>query len=166
MLKNSQKNQRGRMFQSIKAEANFKRTGAERMADWITSRIGSMPFLLTNVIFFTLWILINTGQIRLIPPFDPFPFNLLTTFVSLEAIFLAIFVLISQNRSSKVDDLREETHLQLNLISEKEVTKLMKMISLLMEKEGIDMSQDPELKEMLRPFSEEDIERRLEKEIF
>jgi uncharacterized membrane protein len=85
--------------------------------------------------------------------------------VSLEAIILAIFVLISQNRTSKVDDLREETHLQLNLISEREITKLMKMVALLLNKQGIDLSEDPELKKMIRPVSEEEIEKMLEKEI-
>ena len=98
-------------------------------------------------------------------PFDPFPFSLLTTIVSLEAIILAIFVLISQNRTAKVDDLREETHLQINLIAEKEITKVMKMLAILLEKQGVDLSQDPELKKLLKPVSEEEIERRLEKEI-
>ena len=55
--------------------------------------------------------------------------------------------------------------MQLNLISEKEVTKLVKMMALLLAKEGIDLSQDPELHQMLRPVSEEEIEKRLEKEI-
>src|SRR6185436_19791162 len=109
--------------------------------------------------------LINTGYFSGISAFDPFPFNLLTTIVSLEAIILAIFVLISQNRTAKVDDLREETHLQLNLISEREITKLIKMMALLLERQGIDLSQDPELKKMIRPVSEEEIERRLEREI-
>ncbi|OGI60647.1 hypothetical protein A2641_01960 [Candidatus Nomurabacteria bacterium RIFCSPHIGHO2_01_FULL_37_25] len=154
-----------KILRSIKAKAYAKRTLTEKITDWMTSSFGSNTFLLFNIFLFVAWILINTNQIKIIPPFDPFPFNLLTTFVSLEAIFLAIFVLISQNRSSKVDDLREETHLQLNLISEKEITKLMKMTALLLEKEGIDLSQDPELKKMIRPVSEEEIEKRLEKEI-
>jgi len=111
------------------------------------------------------WILINTNQIKIIPTFDPFPFNLLTNIVSLEAIILAIFVLISQNRTAKVDDLREETHLQINLITERELTKLMKMMAILLEKQGLDLSQDPELQKMLKPISEEEIEKRLEKEI-
>jgi uncharacterized membrane protein len=91
---------------------------------------------------------------------------LLTTFVSLEAIILAIFVLISQNRSLKVDDIREETHLQINIITEREITKLMKMVVILLEKQGVDLSQDPELKKMLKPVSESEIEKQLEKEIF
>ena len=79
---------------------------------------------------------------------------------------MAIFVLISQNRNSKIDDLREETHLQINLISEKEITKLMKMMEILLEKQGVDLSQDPELKKLLKPISEEEIENKLAKEIF
>lgn len=149
----------------MKAKADAKRTPMERMADWMTSKFGSTTFLLLNVALFIGWTVINTNQIKAIPAFDPFPFMLLTTIVSLEAIILAIFVLISQNRTAKVDDLREETHLQLNLISEREVTKIIKMMALLLEKQGIDISQDPELKKMIRPLSEEEIEKRLEREI-
>lgn len=156
---------RRKIFRSIKAKANAKRTNMEKVADFMTSTFGSNTFLVLNIIFLLGWILVNTNQIKSIAVFDPFPFSLLTTIVSLEAIILAIFVLISQNRTAKVDDLREETHLQLNLISEREITKLMKMTALLLEKEGIDLSQDPELKKMIRPVSEEEIEKRLEKEI-
>lgn len=156
---------RKKIFYSIKAKADAKRTVLERMADYMTSTFGSNTFLILNVILFVAWLLINTNKISFIPAFDIFPFNLLTNLVSLEAIILAIFVLISQNRTSKVDDLREETHLQLNLISEKEITKLIKMMALLLEKNGIDLSQDPELKKMVRPVSEEEIQTRLEREI-
>jgi uncharacterized membrane protein len=149
--------QKRKIFKSIKAKADSERTASERVADWATKRFGSTTFFLVNGLFFILWILINTGQIKAVPAFDPFPFSLLTTIVSLEAIILAILVLISQNRSAKVDDLREETHLQLNLISEREVTKLIKMMAMLLEKQGIDLSQDPELKRMIRPIYEEEI---------
>jgi len=156
---------RRKIFRSIKAKANAKRTAMEKIADWMTLHFGSNTFLLFNVFLFLVWIFINTDQVQSIPSFDPFPFSLLTTIVSIEAIILAIFVLISQNRTSKVDDLREETHLQINIITEREITKLMKMIAILLEKQGVDLSQDPELKKMLKPISEEEIERRLEKEI-
>ena len=156
---------RKRIFRSIKAKADAKRTVTEKIADWMTAKFGSNIFLLINIVVFIAWILINSGTIKFIPPFDPFPFNLLTTIVSLEAIILAIFVLISQNRTAKVDDLRDETHLQLNLIAEREITKLIKMLALLLEKQGIDLSRDPELRKMIRPVSEEEIEKMLEKEI-
>ena len=154
-----------KILKSIKAKADAKRTMMEKIADLMTSKFGSNTFLLFNVFLFISWIFINTDKIDGIPVFDPFPFSLLTTIVSLEAIILGIFVLISQNRTAKIDDLREEIHLQLNLISEREVTKIMKMMTLLLEKEGIDLSQDPELKKMIRPFSEEEIQKKLEKEI-
>src|SRR5688572_13407450 len=93
------------IFHSIKAKANAKRTILERTADVITSSLGSNTFLLFNILLFTSWILINTGRIKGVEIFDPFPFSLLTTMVSLEAIVLAIIVLISQNRNSRVDDL-------------------------------------------------------------
>lgn len=155
-----------RILQSIKAKADAKRTVAEIIADWMTSNFGSMTFLIFNILLFTFWLLVNTGQINLIPIFDPYPFNLLTNIVSLEAIILAVFVLISQNRSMEVDDIREETHLQINLITEREITKMMKMLEILLEKNGVDLSRDPELKKMLQPISEEEIEKKLEKEIF
>ncbi len=153
-------------LRSIKAKADAKRTKAEKLADWMTDTFGSITFLVLNTGIFFFWILINTGYFEGIEPFDPFPFSLLTTIVSLEAIILAVFVLISQNRNSKIDDLREEIHLQVNLISEKEITKIMKMMALLLEKQGIDLSKDPELKKLLKPMSEEEIENKIEKEIW
>jgi uncharacterized membrane protein len=100
----------------------------------MTGKFGSISFLAVNDIIFAAWIAANNGWIPQITSFDPFPFSLLTTIVSLEAIILAIFVLISLNRTTKVDDLREEIHLQINLISEKEITKVMKMMAILLEK--------------------------------
>ncbi len=154
-----------KIFHTIKAKADAKRTATERLADFMTSFFGSFNFLVLNVVLFSGWVLVNTGQIQGLAPFDPFPFNLLTTVVSLEAIILAIFVLISQNRTAKIDDLRDETHLQINLIAEREITKVMKMISILLERQGVDLSKDPELKKLLKPISEEEIEKKLEKEI-
>lgn len=165
VLENRESHRR-KIFHSIKAKANAKRTLMEKMADFMTAKFGGSGFLIFNVILFFFWILINTDKIPSIPAFDPFPFNLLTTVVSLEAIVLAIFVLISQNRTSKVDDLREEIHLQLNIISEKEVTKLIKMVSILLEKQGVDLSQDAELKKMIHNVDESKLEKEIEKEIF
>ena len=137
----------------------------EKLADFMVAKFGSPAFLFFNVILFAVWLVINLEYGEGVIAFDPFPFNLLTTVVSLEAIILSVFVLISQNRTSKIDDIRAETDLQLNLIAQKEVTKLIKMTALLLEKQGIDLSQDPELHKMLRPISEDEIERMLEKEI-
>ncbi len=158
-------NRHKKILRTIKARADAKRTPSEKLADWMTSTFGSMTFLILNSLLFLFWILINSGILYFVVPFDPFPFNLLTTFVSLEAIFLAIFVLISQNRNLKVDDLREELHLQVDLIAEREVTKVIKMMSILLEKNGVDISNDPELQKFVKPISESDIEKKLEREI-
>lgn len=151
-----------RIIHSLKAKADAKRSRLEKFADWMTQTFGSIPFLLVHFAWFVLWILINLGLIPGVKIFDPFPFGLLTMVVSLEAIFLSVIVLISQNRGSKVDDLREEIDLQVDIIAEQELTKLLHMVAKLMEKQGIDISQDAELQQMLKPTDMHTIERSLQ----
>ena len=81
--------------------------------------------------------------------------------VSLEAICLALIVLISQNREARIAELREEVDLQINTITENELTKAIYLMTILMEKNGINIDDDPELKEMLLPVRSEEIERHL-----
>lgn len=156
---------RKQIYRSLKARANQKRTAWERAADYFASIFGSITFLVLNVIWFSVWILVNTGHFFGLRTFDPFPFGFLTMVVSLEAIVLSIIVLISQNRNSRVDDLREEVHLQVNVVAEQEITKIIKLLSVLLEKNGVDISQDKELARMLRPLQAQDLEKDLEKEI-
>jgi len=156
---------RRKVIKSFKAKADAKRSLAEKFADLMTIKFGSVLFLSLNALWFLSWILINTGMIPGIEPFDPFPFGLLTMVVSLEAIFLAIIVLISQNREARIADLREEIELRISSISEGELTKLINLMVLLLEKNGIKVDEDPELKKMLRPTDNAEIERQLEKEL-
>jgi uncharacterized membrane protein len=150
---------------SVKASQDEKRGLAERLADTLTKWFGSMPFLIVNCIWFIVWMLINLELIPGVPAFDPFPFGLLTMVVSLEAIILAIIVLISQNRAARIADLREEVALQVEEISEQEITKILVLMKMLLEKEGIDISQDEELQAMLRPTDTKMLEEALEKEV-
>lgn len=152
------------VVRSLKAEADKKRTTAERFADWLTDYFGTVTFLTINAIWFAVWIVINVGLVPGIQPFDPFPFGLLTMVVSLEAIILAIIVLISQNRASRIDDLREEIGLQINTLAEEEVTKMIKLQIMLLKKNGVDVHNDPEIQRMLVPISSAEIERHLEAE--
>ncbi|MBI2033190.1 MAG: DUF1003 domain-containing protein [Candidatus Levybacteria bacterium] len=79
-----------------------------RLAEFITSFAGSMPFAYFHGVWFLLWILVNHGVFMpIIKPFDPFPYGLLTMIVSLEAIFLSTFIMVSQNRQALVDTYRE-----------------------------------------------------------
>jgi len=157
--------QNPKTVKSIKAKADEKRSFIEIVADRTTALFGSNIFLFGNVLFFMAWIVINTGLIPGVKPFDKFPFSLLTTAVSLEAIILAILVLTSQNRASKVADLREEVQLQVNILTEEEITRMMWMLVLLLQKNGIQIPEDERLKEMLRETDVEKIEKRMEKQI-
>lgn len=150
---------------SLKAKAALKRTWLEKSADWMAGLLGSITFFILNAIWFLVWMVINSGAIKGITPFDPFPFGFLTMTVSLEAIFLSIIVLISQNRAAKVDQLRQEIDLQLNTISEQEITKIMEMLSKIMEHSHLNTSRDPVLKEMLKPIDREKIEEELNKQM-
>ena len=156
---------RREVIKSFKAKADAKRTKTEKFADWMTSYFGSINFLILNVVWFIIWIVYNTIAISGIVPFDPFPFGLLTMIVSLEAICLAVIVLISQNREARIAELREEVDLQINTITENELTKAIYLMTVLMEKNGISIDDDPELKQMLQPVRSEDIERHLEQQL-
>jgi uncharacterized membrane protein len=156
---------RRKAIKSFKAKADAKRTATEKFADLLTAKFGTITFLALNFIWFTVWITINTGNFFGVREFDPFPFGLLTMIVSLEAIGLAIVVLISQNREARISELREEIELQLNTVSEGEVTKLINLMALLLEKQGVDISNDPELKRMLKPMDSAEMIRQLEEEL-
>ena len=159
------RNQNQKTVKSIKAKADEKRSFIEIITDRITALFGSHIFLLANVLLFILWMVINSGLIPGIKPFDKFPFSLLTTTVSLEAIMLAILVLISQNRASKVADLREEVQLQVNILTEQEITKMMWMLVHLLQKNDIPIPEDDQLKEMLRETDIGKIEKSMEEQI-
>ncbi len=152
-------------IKSFKAKVNAKRKRTDKLADMLTVSFGTIPFFACNVIFFAVWILWNTGLIPGLRIIDPFPFGLLTTVVSLEAIFLAIIVLISQNREAHVAELREELELYINTYAETEITKLMYLQTLLLQKNGIDVSNDPEVQAMLKSLESDEIESELEKQL-
>jgi uncharacterized membrane protein len=96
----------------------------DRLADRLTAGIGTMTFIYLNAAWFGIWIVINLGWIPSVTPFDPFPFGLLTMIVSLEAIFLSLFVMISQNRSDAKDRLRSELDYRVNVKAEIEISQL------------------------------------------
>jgi uncharacterized membrane protein len=112
-----------RVSRNVNEEMDEKLPTLQRIADWIAWFSGSMHFLILNGMWFAIWIGANT-----IPPlekqFDPFPFGLLTMIVSLEAIFLSCFVLISQNRQAAKDKIRADIEYDVNIKAELEVAEL------------------------------------------
>lgn len=154
-----------RIVKTLEARANRSKSISEKVADMLTAQFGTMWFLLFNAIFFVSWLIVNQGLIPGLPQFDPFPYGLLTTIVSLEAIFLAIIVLISQNRAARIADLREEIDLQINIIAEEEITKTVSLLVMLLKKNGIDVSHDPDVQMMIQPTDTQRIEKSIEKQI-
>jgi len=118
---------------NVNEEVEETLTGIQRAADWIAWFSGSMPFLALNTAWFGVWIFVNTMDIG-IRQFDPFPFGLLTMIVSLEAIFLSIFVLISQNRQAEKDRVRSNIDYEVNVKAEMEVAHLHEKTDRLHEK--------------------------------
>jgi uncharacterized membrane protein len=112
---------RTRVSRNVNEELAEKLTLVEKVADWIAWFSGSMPFLALNAVWFGTWILLNTTGIT---RFDRYPFGLLTMIVSLEAIFLSIFVLVSQNRQAAKDRVRADVEYEINVKAELEVAHL------------------------------------------
>jgi len=114
---------RTRVSRNPNEEDEEKITALQRVADWISWFSGSMQFLALNAVWFVAWIAINTLSLG-VPQFDPYPFGLLTMIVSLEAIFLSCFVLISQNRQAEKDRVRADIEYEVNIKAELEIAHL------------------------------------------
>ena len=121
-LRRSDELLRGRVSRNANEEIEDKRTAIEKSADWIAEFSGSIPFLFIHVLIFAVWVVWNS--IPRLNPFDPFPFGLLTMVVSLEAIILSVFVLLSQNRQVIKDHIRSDIEYEINLKAELEVAHL------------------------------------------
>src|SRR3954464_13386045 len=153
-----------RAFGALKAQHNAERTAVEALADGLNAISASTPYLVFHVIWFVIWIPWNLGWFGL-PRFDPYPFGLLTMIVSLEAIFLSIFVLMAQKRESAIAELREELALQVNLRIEEEMTKTLQLVAGLYTRLGHRVAEDPELADMMQPLDIAGLERDLVSQI-
>jgi uncharacterized membrane protein len=142
------------------------RSWKDRLGDTIAAFAGSMTFVLFHVFGFAAWVLINAGWAPGIPPFDPYPYILLTMFVSMEGVLIATFVLMKQNRMSRRADQRDHLNLQIDLLAEKEITKILQLNRLLCEHFGIrEAGRDAEVRELSRDTAVERLARELQKKI-
>ena len=153
-----------KVFSAIKAEHSANRSTMEIMADRMIGFASSTPFLAIHALIFIGWIWWNL-PFSSMPKFDPYPYGMLTTIVSLEAIFLSIFVLMTQSRESRIGELREELTLQVNLRMEEEITKTLHLVAGLYSRLGLVLADDPELKAMLEPLDPKRIENDLTEQI-
>lgn len=153
-----------RAFGALKAQHNAERSFIETVADELNDVASSSAYLVIHVIWFAVWMPWNLGWFGL-RVFDPFPFGLLTMIVSLEAIFLSIFILIAQKRESAIAELREELALQVNLRIEEEMTKTLQLVAGLYTRLGHRVAEDPELIDMMQPLDVGGLERALQSQI-
>ena len=140
----------------LRLQAARARGLQDRLADAITAFSGRMVFVYVHIVWFGLWFVLNTGRFG-VPPFDPFPYGLLTMVVSLEAIFLATFVLISQNRLSAEAEHRADLDLHIGLLTEHELTRVLQMLDIMQDKMGIEHHADSELADLEMETRPEDV---------
>lgn len=155
-----ERNLRKIVYMRMKAKA--RRGLQDRISDTITSLSGRMVFVYFHIVWFGAWLLINLGLLG-VEPFDPYPFGLLTMIVSLEAIFLSTFVLISQNRLSQEADQRADLDMHIDLLSERELTLVLQMLESIQEKLGIDTTAYSELADLETEIKPEDVLKEIEK---
>lgn len=130
-------------------DALTRRPFGEAILEGIGSSVGTPWFVIAHAMIVAGWVLINIGLIPFVPPFDPYPYNLLSTVVSVEAVLLVAFVLAQQNRMNRTAEQRAHLDLQVNLLAEREASKTIQLLQRLCEKHGIqDGVRDPETAEL------------------
>lgn len=157
--------------QSIKAVSDLehaalaRRTAAETFSDLVVSQAGRPWVIALHALWFGVWMLWNSIRVPGFGAFDPFPYMGLTTIVSLEAIFLSLFILVSQNRATRRADERAHLDLQINLMAEREATKMLGLLQALCAHHGLAEAADSEVDEMLRETEPASIARELERHL-
>ncbi len=143
--------------------AERRKTWAEAVADRVTAFTGSMVSVWVHLAIFGTWIVVNSGVVPGVEPFDPFPFVMLAMGASVEAIFLTTFVLISQNRMAVMNERRADLDLQISLLSEHEVTRLITMVDGIAERLGVGSGRDADLEELKRDVPPEEVLEEIER---
>lgn len=133
-----------------------------RFADKVTAFAGSIWSIVIHTVVYAAWIVANSGWIPGITPWDPYPFELLITAMSAEAIYLTTFVLISQNRMAKLDEERVELDLQINLLAEHEVTRILSLVDDIAKHLGLESARDPALPPLLEEVAAAKVLERLD----
>ena len=139
-----------------------ERSLQQRVADAITRFSGSMPFVYVHLAIYGMWIVINLGWIPFMPKFDP-TFVVLAMVASVEAIFLSTFILITQNRMAQIAERRADLDLQISLLAEHEVTRLITMVREIAARMQLPAAQNPELTELQKDVDPERVLDALEK---
>jgi uncharacterized membrane protein len=144
-------------------EALERRSSSERLADSVGVFAGSLPFVVLHLVLVIAWLLVNSGQISRIRPFDPWPFSLLGVIVAVEAVILSSFILMRQNRMMRRGERRDHLNLQVDLLAEKEITKLLQMVRAICGHMGLqNIMADKEIRDLSQNTSIESISQTLD----
>jgi len=140
-----------------------RRSRSERLADGVGLFAGSIPFVMLHLALLIAWLLVNSGKIPKARPFDPSPFQLLGVIVAVEAVILSSFILMRQNRMMRRGERRDHLNLQIDLLSEKEITKVLQMVRAICGHMGLqNIMADKEIRELSEPTSIESLSQTLE----
>jgi uncharacterized membrane protein len=148
--------------QEIKSSLEVSKSLVDEITVSVIGFLGSIPFLISCVILFALWICWNLNFFHILKPFDPFPFPILEMLVSLFAIILSVSVLINQNRQGKIEKVRQQVEFEVNVRAENEITKVLQMLHEIQDRMGIKRTGDKELEEMKEQINIQQLHQKLD----
>jgi uncharacterized membrane protein len=144
-------------------EALERRSSSERLADRVGAFAGSFSFVVLHLVLATAWLAVNSGKSPAVRTFDPYPFSLLGVIVAVEAVILSSFILMRQNRMMRRGERRDHLNLQVDLLAEKEITKVLQMVRAVCGHLGLqNIMADKEIRELSENTSVESLSQTLE----
>jgi uncharacterized membrane protein len=144
-------------------EALERRSTSERLADAVGGFAGSLLFVVFHLVLLLAWLLVNTSKFPWVRPFDPYPFQFLGVIVAVEAVILSSFILMRQNRMMRRGERRDHLNLQIDLLSEKEITKVLQMVRAICGQMGLqNIMADKEIRELSQTTSIESLSQTLD----
>jgi uncharacterized membrane protein len=140
-----------------------RRSRSERFADDVGLFAGSLTFVVLHLVLLIAWLLVNNRVIRGVRPFDPYPYSLLAMIVAVEAVILSSFILMRQNRMMRRGERRDHLNLQVDLLAEKEITKVLQMVRAICGHLGLqEIMADKEIRDLSQTTSIESLSQTLE----
>ncbi len=122
----------------METAASQVRTPGDRVAEWLASLVGSWTFLIAQTLILVAWLILNLFM--WIEHWDPYPFILLNLALSVMSAYAAPILMISQNRQAKLSERRNHLDLQINMLAEQETTEILRLLRLLCEKSGVELT--------------------------
>lgn len=139
----------------VENDALQPRSSSEALTDAVGGFVGTISFIVLQVVAFAGWVVVNAGIIPHVPAFDPFPYPLLSSLTSLDAVLIAAVVLMKQNRMGIIPDRRDHLDLQVNLLAERQATQVIQMLDRLNSHLGVEQHHDDDSRELGRQVAVE-----------